>query len=419
MAWSGGNFTRANPTWVTDASLGIGIEAGRHDAQDNDFTTGIDQCLNKTGQNSMTGDLNLGGYKAVNAAAGTAAAPAICAGNDVNTGMYSSAADEVSFATNGVVRTTIDSVGNVGLGTGGDATPEGVAGASAKQLTVKATASYAQINMFSRTSTSDGSAINLSKSRGDAVNNFTIVTAGDTVGSISFRGATGTQFSPCATIAGVSDSTPSSTSMPGRLVFSTTPSGALASTERMRIDSSGNVGIGTNSSTHRLIVRGSDSTSGNFAIRTENSAAAITFSVRNDGYFVTGAGANSPYNLTTATAANCNIDTDGALRRSTSSLRYKTDVQNYTRGLDDVNALRPVFYKGKNDGSVQFAGLIAEEVHAAGLTEFVAYNSENEPDSLYYGNMVALAFKAIQELNAKVEALEAKVENLEAVTAGL
>ena len=60
-AWSGGNFTRANPTWTTDAGLGIGIEAGRHDTQDNDFTTGINECLNKTGQNQMTGNLHLGG----------------------------------------------------------------------------------------------------------------------------------------------------------------------------------------------------------------------------------------------------------------------------------------------------------------------------------------------------------------------
>ena len=72
MAWSGGTFTRANPTWTTDASLGIGIEAGRHDAQDNDFTTGINQCLNKDGSNSATGNLNLGGFRYTNSAAATA-----------------------------------------------------------------------------------------------------------------------------------------------------------------------------------------------------------------------------------------------------------------------------------------------------------------------------------------------------------
>lgn len=64
MVWSGGNYTKGNNStggWVGDASLGIGIEAGRHDTQDNDFATGINQCLNKDGSNSATGNLNLGG----------------------------------------------------------------------------------------------------------------------------------------------------------------------------------------------------------------------------------------------------------------------------------------------------------------------------------------------------------------------
>jgi hypothetical protein len=43
--------------------------------------------------------------------------------------------------------------------------------------------------------------------------------------------------------------------MPGRLVFSTTADGASAVTERMRIDSSGNVGIGTSSPSKRLSLR--------------------------------------------------------------------------------------------------------------------------------------------------------------------
>lgn len=75
MGWSGGNYTKGNAAtggWVGDASLGIGIEAGRHDTQDNDFATGIDQCLNKDGSNSATGNLNLGGFRYTNGAAATA-----------------------------------------------------------------------------------------------------------------------------------------------------------------------------------------------------------------------------------------------------------------------------------------------------------------------------------------------------------
>ena len=75
MPWAAGSYTKGNSGtggWVGDASLGIGIEASRHDTQDNDFATGINQCLNKDGSNAATGNLNLGGFKYTNAAASTA-----------------------------------------------------------------------------------------------------------------------------------------------------------------------------------------------------------------------------------------------------------------------------------------------------------------------------------------------------------
>ena len=93
---------------------------------------------------------------------------------------------------------------------------------------------------------------------------------------------------------------------------------------------------------------------------------------------------------------------------STSSLKYKNTVTDYDKGLDIVNQLRPVYYKGINDGETIFAGLIAEEVHDLGLTEFVQYAEDGSPDSLAYPNMVALAFKAIQELKSELDELKNK-----------
>ena len=123
------------------------------------------------------------------------------------------------------------------------------------------------------------------------------------------------------------------------------------------------------------------------------------------GYFV----APSIYNNTTASGANVHVTSAGELYRSTSSLKYKRDVQNATHGLAEVLQLRPVTYKGKgeNDGDTVFGGLIAEEVHEAGLTEFVQYAEDGSPDALAYGNMVSLCIKAIQELKAEFDAYKA------------
>jgi hypothetical protein len=180
-------------------------------------------------------------------------------------------------------------------------------------------------------------------------------------------------------------------------------------TERMRISSGGNVGIATTpSSDNRLQIFGSDSTSSNFAITLQNSSAAVLFRVRNDGNILTGLAAGSPYNNTSASSANVVVFTDGSLGRSTSSLKYKNNVRDYDKGLDIINQMRPVYYNGKNDGDTKFAGLIAEEIHALGLTEFVQYAKDGSPDALAYSNMIALLVKGMKELKQELDTLKNK-----------
>jgi hypothetical protein len=150
---------------------------------------------------------------------------------------------------------------------------------------------------------------------------------------------------------------------------------------------------------------GSTNTSWGLDINDVNDA--VLFQARSDGLLTTATtGALGPYNYTTAAAANLVVNSTGQLQRSTSSLKYKTNVKDAIHGLDSLLKLRPVTYKGKNDGEIVFGGLIAEEVHAAGLTEFVQYAKDGTPDALAYGQMVSLCIKAIQELKAEVEILK-------------
>jgi hypothetical protein len=187
--------------------------------------------------------------------------------------------------------------------------------------------------------------------------------------------------------------------------------------ERMRIDSSGNLLVGTTGAGARFRVDSAGNTNATQAVIFNNSSVVELLRVRDDGAIFTGTSTSGlaacPYNNTTANAANMVVGTGGDLQRSTSSLKYKTDVQDATYGLAEVLKLRSVTYKGINDGNTVFGGLIAEEVHEAGLTEFVTYADDGSPDALAYGQMVSLAFKAIQEQQAMIEELKAKVAVLE------
>jgi len=94
-----------------------------------------------------------------------------------------------------------------------------------------------------------GPTINLIKSRGASVGTNTAVQDDDLLGQITFVGANGTDYSNAAAhistfVDGEPFSSGDTTDLPGRLTFSTTADGESSPTERMRIDSSGNVGIG-------------------------------------------------------------------------------------------------------------------------------------------------------------------------------
>lgn len=129
------------------------------------------------------------------------------------------------------------------------------------------------------------------------------------------------------------------------------------------------------------------------------------------------------YAETDASAANVFVASDGSLRRSTSSLRYKIDVEDMIYGLKDVLALRPVTYSAKPNGENEsepdkrYGGLIAEEVDQAGLAEFVVYDAEGRPDALHYPHMVALCIKAIQDQQEIIEGLKAEVDKLKPMAA--
>jgi hypothetical protein len=207
----------------------------------------------------------------------------------------------------------------------------------------------------------------------------------------------------------------------GNIIFQQGSSSTTSSnTERMRIDSSGNLIVGDTTTGSRLKVKSTGTTNSTISFQVFDSGGTNEFYIQDGGNINTGLKASSPYNQTTGSAANLFVDSNGNLNRSTSSLKYKTDVKDATHGLTDLLKLRSVTYKGKRDGDIIFGGLIAEEVDAAGLNEFVQYSADGSPDALAYGNMVSLCIKSIQELKSindtqaeTINALTARIVSLE------
>jgi len=117
--------------------------------------------------------------------------------------------------------------------------------------------SSAGVSNWSGTAASASSFV-FSKSNSGTIGTRGAVASATNLGSINFAGDDGTNFIASASIAVAVDGTPGTNDMPGRLVFSTTADGASTPTERMRIDSSGSVGIGTTSPLVKLEVAGSN-----------------------------------------------------------------------------------------------------------------------------------------------------------------
>ena len=156
--------------------------------------------------------------------------------------------------------------GNVGIGLTG---PQGlfhVAGEAATSIFQRSNGSAYGANIY------------VQKSRG-TVSSASNVSANDTIGNIYFSPYYGDFDNNAASISVKVENGLGTNKTPGSLIFSTSPSGSNVVSERMRINSSGNVGIGTSSPSSLLEL---ESASGDLNFEMDNNAAnSANFQIQN------------------------------------------------------------------------------------------------------------------------------------------
>ena len=216
---------------------------------------------------------------------------------------------------------------------------------------------------------------------------------------------------------------------------------ATNGTERMRIHSSGKVGIGSNdpdadgySFAEDLVIKAGASAS-------DGAGLSIQSNTRRYGVIAFGDSANdnegeiwydhqvNSFNMRTANVQRFQLDSSGnatftgnvTAYGSISDERLKENIKVIENPIEKIKDLKGVTFTYKKDGQ-KSTGLIAQDLEkvlpeAVYTSETIADEREGEESeehlAIRYGNTVGLLVEAIKEQQEQIETLTAKVKELE------
>jgi hypothetical protein len=289
--------------------------------------------------------------------AGSNTAPAITTTGDTNTGIFFPAADTIAFSEGGVEAMRIDSSGNVGIGV----TPT---------TTLDVKAALGRIKLTSSTGTNN--ALVLFNNTGGNV----YVGLDSSAGSLTAAYALNLYHEGAYPIT-----------------FSTN------NAERARIDSSGNLLVGTTSQIN----------DGLLCLKTAGAGTAINTSPTSNNTYNPARFCNYVGN----TVGYINSTTSSTSYNTSSDYRLKTNVEPMQNGLAKVMQLRPVTFNWLVDGSLS-QGFIAHELQEVYPDAVTGEKDGEQMQGVDYGKLTPILTAALQEAIAKIETLEARIAVLEA-----
>jgi len=161
----------------------------------------------------------------------------------------------------------------------------------------------------------------------------------------------------------------------------------------MRVRGNGDVGIGTTNPAAKLSVAGTMTVSGNSVFGGQIEVNSLLVD-NHAGGGITQTCWNGP------TIANCS-----------SSLRYKTNVGKFGRGLELIQALAPITFNWKSNG-MRDVGLAAEDV-AKVEPLLVTYNEKGQVEGVKYDRIGVVLINAMKEQQQQIERQKTTIDDLE------
>jgi hypothetical protein len=326
---------------------------------------------------------------------------------DTDTAIRFPAANTVTVETNGSERARIDSSGRLLVGTSSSVSQNIATGTITPQLQNASTnQSGSTISSVNYNSGGNPAILALGSSTGGTLATQGVVNNDGKLGRIAFTGSDGTTLLTAAEIIAEVDGTPGADDMPGRLVFSTTADGAATPTERMRIDSTGNIIVDNISTTGN----------GYFKVPVASATKGAWVSLTSS----TGLRKHLRFENGDGEVGSISTNASATVYTTSSDYRLKENVVALDGAIDRLNQLPVHRFNFIADPDTVVDGFIAHEA-AAVVPECVTGEKDEvneDGDPVYQGidqsKVVPLLTAALQEAIAMINALEARIAALEA-----